>query len=542
MATDVCTLAGIAFDCFQLDKNAPKFFGFAELLSGLALTLLVWTIADVRYKFRIETAAFKVRNTSIYIVIGLALVVLFTDFWRYSQGWVPRKGPITPEFWQLILGFIFLSVFSVWLIVAFLAPPVFNRRNSGQFLKSMKSRLERGSASELTIIAAELSKSSAHIIDHAFGRAEKGSTKATDNAKELLKTIATPRFCRIFVENAPTLIIDLFRQIKQTNACGREIENLTRNILTAALEKHDSFLYIELQHEELGLKDSPVIQSLCGDLTMISNIKMLLSPYMSRKTPWALEQWRAYFNLVLEAFATYSQGPCTTNPSSLHLAYRNIRSIYTSLNTDLAIHELRPDDDLYQRLQILGELIEKMADLLERHSTPSPLPHTAIAEIILDLMKAASCVRKPRSVARKIQATLVWDAILNSTALRSDAGNVILAIVLDQLLRTIKQCPNLQSVQLLGFCLNVLGFAVPRENDDYGSTWRTFQIDLLRWVKANLAGMLKRYPRMASECFVEGMSFDAQHNRLVIRYPADWGDIPPDYFELDPACQATAVV
>ncbi|BCJ06552.1 hypothetical protein PRtIB026_A36870 [Pseudomonas sp. RtIB026] len=542
MATDVCTLMGIAFDCFQLDKAAPKFFGFAELLSGLALTLLVWTIADVRYKFRIETAGFRVRDTSIAIVLALGVVILITDLWRYSQWWLPQKGPITPEIWQFILGLVFFAVFSTWLIVAFLSPPVFNRRNASQFCKSVESRLERGAASELTIVAAELTRSSSSIISHAAERAVKSNLETTACARELLKTIASPRFCRVFVESAPKLIISLFNEIRIQEAYGPEAENLARNVLTAAINNRDSFLFVELQHEELGLKDYPVIRALCGDLTMVNGISMLLSPYTSRKTPWDLEQWRAYLHLVLEAFATYVKGPCTTNPNSLHWAYQKIRAIYADLNADLSVQELRPDEDLYQRLKALGELIENMVELLDKHKAPAPLPHTTIAKIILDLIEAASCVRKPRHVARKIQATLVWEDILNSCALRSDAGTAIQIIVHEQLLNTIKQCPDLDSVRLLGYCLNVLGFVVSKEDSGYGSTWRTLHVEFLQWVKANLAGMLKRYPRMASECFVEGMSFDAQHNRLVIRYPTDWGDIPPEYFELDPAPSETQTV
>lgn len=534
MATDVCTLAGIAFECFQLDKNAPKLFGFAELLSGLALTLLVWTIADVRYKFRIETAGFRVRDTSIAIILALGVVVLITDLWRYSQWWMPLKGPITPEIWQFMLGLVFFAVFSTWLIVAFLRPPVFNHCNARQFGKSVESRLQRGSTGELTIVAAELIRSSSSIISHAAERAPKGNLKTTARARELLNTIASPRFCKVFVESAPKLIISLFNEIRAQEAYGPEAENLARNVLTAAINNRDSFLFVELQHEELGLKDYPVIRALWGDLNMVNGISMLLSPYTSRRTPWDLEQWRAYLHLVREAFATYVKGPCTMNPNSLHWAYLNIRGMYADLNADLSVQELRPDDDLFQRLQALGELIEDMVEMLDKHKAPAPLPHTTIAKIILDLIKAASCVRKPRPVVRKIQTKLVWEDILNSCALRSDAGTAIQSIVHEQLLNTIKRCPDLDSVRLLGYSLNVLGFVVSKEDSDYGSTWRTLHIELLQWVRAHLAGMLRQHPRMASECFVEGMSFDAVHNRLVIRYPTDWGDVPPEYFELDP--------
>lgn len=38
-----------------LDANAPKFFGFSEFLASLALMVLAWTIADIRYRFRVMT-------------------------------------------------------------------------------------------------------------------------------------------------------------------------------------------------------------------------------------------------------------------------------------------------------------------------------------------------------------------------------------------------------------------------------------------------------------------------------------------------------
>lgn len=521
MATDVCTLAGYAFECFQLDKNAPRFFGFAELLSGLALTMLVWTIADVRYKFRIQTAAYKVRNSSIWFVIGLALVVLVTDLCRYSGAWMPRKGYITPEIWQFILGLAFLATLSTWLLVAFLRPPVFNRRNAQQFVEAVQARLERGSASELTIVAAELARSCANIVSHATHQAPNGTFVASEQARKLLNVIATPRFCKIYVESGSKLVVSLFDEIRKQSGYGPEAENLARNVLTAAINNRNSFLYVELQHEELKLMDSPVINALCGDLTVVSRITMLLSPHTTRLKPWDLDQWRAYLRLVLEAFTTYVRGPCTSKPNSLHWAYLEIEWIYTGLNSDLLDSELRPHDDLYQRIQTLGTLINDMVYVLDQHGasdkTQTLQPHQDIAQIILSLIEAAARVNKPYRVARTLQATLIWDRIMNAHALRTDTGKLILALVHAQLLRNIEQCPNLDSAQQLGFCLNVLGFTPSAPGQSYGQAWRQFHIDVLQWTKTNIASLLDQHPDLGEDCFVEGMSYDAPNNRLIVQ-------------------------
>ena len=59
-------IAGVCF--IQLDANAPKFFGFSEFLAGLALMVLAWTIADVRYRFRVRTAPIPLQGISFSVV------------------------------------------------------------------------------------------------------------------------------------------------------------------------------------------------------------------------------------------------------------------------------------------------------------------------------------------------------------------------------------------------------------------------------------------------------------------------------------------
>ena len=52
------------FLCFvPLDANAPKFFGFSEFLSALALIVLAWTTTDVRYRFRVMAAPLPLQGS-----------------------------------------------------------------------------------------------------------------------------------------------------------------------------------------------------------------------------------------------------------------------------------------------------------------------------------------------------------------------------------------------------------------------------------------------------------------------------------------------
>ena len=54
-----------------------------------------------------------------------------------------------------------------------------------------------------------------------------------------------------------------------------------------------------------------------------------------------------------------------------------------------------------------------------------------------------------------------------------------------------------------------------------------------RWrQQRDIASLLKAYPGMARECFVDGMLYDEQNSRLVIHYAGEDGS---EYLEVAPA-------
>lgn len=60
--------------CFiPLDPSAPKFFGFSEFLASLALMVLAWTIADIRYRFRVRTAPIPLQAITFWMVVAVGL-------------------------------------------------------------------------------------------------------------------------------------------------------------------------------------------------------------------------------------------------------------------------------------------------------------------------------------------------------------------------------------------------------------------------------------------------------------------------------------
>lgn len=533
---NLTSFASLAFDCFALDKNAPKYFGFAELISGLALTLVVWTVADLRYKFRIDTAWLPVRGASLVIIPVVGVLALLTDYWRSSQSRVPAGGWLTPESWQLLLGGAFFVIMVLWFWFAFFRPARFSTWNCAKFSSSVEMYLLRGSPSELTIIGDELASSVSNIVRHAPTAVSSDKiTKTQMNALKLLLAMGSPKFCRAVVEGSPRLIINLFNAVSDQGRYSEEFKIIAKNLVTAAIENRNSFLYSEQDFYASGLEGvtRPVTTALCQRPEMIRAVDTLLSPEYSRKAPWDIEQWKAYFRLVLEAFTVHVGEDKANKPNSLRYAYQQMAKIYADLKEDLHLTDLTLNDDLDMRLRILGTQIEQMVAVI--NDLEQPITHATkdLADLIFSLIEAASSVRKPRKVSRRIQSTLIWNDILNSPELRKENGLAILEQVHKDILSEIKHFPNLNSVRLLGFCLNVMGFKPSEHGDLYGETWRNLHINLLEWVRLNLASLIKKYPAITQECFVEGMTFDTEKNHLVIHYLMGDGSECRDVFECD---------
>ena len=130
MSAEKC-FVGVCF--IPLDASGQKFFGFSEFLAALALMVLAWTIADVRYRFRVRTAPIPLHGVTFSVVTAVGILALLTDLWRAEQWLVPKGNVLTPASWQALLGGSFLFTFLTWAWFAFIRPPIYSRQNAEQF-------------------------------------------------------------------------------------------------------------------------------------------------------------------------------------------------------------------------------------------------------------------------------------------------------------------------------------------------------------------------------------------------------------------------
>ncbi|MBK8917573.1 MAG: hypothetical protein IPM73_05805 [Betaproteobacteria bacterium] len=156
--------------------------------------------------------------------------------------------------------------------------------------------------------------------------------------------------------------------------------------------------------------------------------------------------------------------------------------------------------------------------------------------MIFEVIFAASAVTSPNGQCWWIQHNTVWGELFNFNKLGSAAGKVVKfktrRLLYDEVAR-MKDFPNFKGARILGFCLNVMGLAARK--DDYDKDSRALHKAILAWTRKNYAWLHDYNPRVAEACLVDGMTYDAEKQRLVKTFPAEGLRREPQfvYFDVD---------
>jgi len=415
------------FEFFSLDANDPKFFGFSEFLAGLALMVLAWTIADIRYRFRIKTAPIPLERITFGVVTALGVLTLLTDLWRAERWLVPRGNLISPSEWQALLGGLFLMTFLTWVWFAFIRPPVYGKRNAKRYAQTLYRFILKGSSSELSVVADELSLSARSLIHYATERSRDknfGDVKVEDGkptmkspnvtayANDMLLLIADKRFCRAIVESAPGTALTVFHEIGIMKKYGIKIEIFAKNIVNEALANKNSFLFHEAGAYESGLigYHKPLSQAMFSNYRMVEEIGTLLDPDMWEKDKWDADQWKAYCRIVLITLRDYVAQGYGEHSFVLYRAKGYIQNAAFDL---YKINEMTSgvwESDAVKRLRVVIRFIKDTINIFDEKKVPEGLQlrvrkkngarsfYDYLADMIFEVIFCASAVSSPRDL------------------------------------------------------------------------------------------------------------------------------------------------
>lgn len=545
--------------CFiSMSSADPKFFGFAEFLSGLALMVLAWTIADVRYRFRLRTAPLPLQGLTFSGMTVLGVLTLATDLWR-AQEWPVPVGPLTPAIWQSILGAAFLLTFLLWAWFAFIRPPTYGRLNSDRFGRVLYRTILNGSPEELAVVADELVRSIKRIVH--FGRQRNrrlpGQTpppppkKVEEHANAILLLISDPRFCRAIVASSPATALAVFQDVAETRKFDLPIDTFAKNIVLEAMCNKNSFLFHESEGYETGFLGyhKPLTSVMFGNSEMVESIRTLLDPNGVKMMSWDSEQWEAYCRV-----AFLSLEDCVTNGRHYHTSILfRVKDHLTSATRDLyqldGVESIGWGNEPWSKLRVVVKFIRHAIEFLDKHPLPEGLQirrrerdHLAesiydqIAELMFEVVFAASAVTSPRGTCWSIQHNSVWTDLFWTGRSNGPASEVIhfkfRRLIYDEIKR-MNSFVNFKGARILGYCLNVMSLEI-RDNDLH--TNESLHKAILAWTKKNFAWVHSQNPEVAKACLVEGFSFDDANSRIVRTYPAEGLRREPAhyYFAVDP--------
>lgn len=539
------------FVCFiPLDANVPKFFGFSEFLTGLALMVLAWTIADIRFRFRVKTAPLPLQGLTFAVVTAVGILTLLTDLWRAEHWMVPQGSILTPAIWQALLGGIFFLMFLTWTWFAFIRPPTYGKINAERYAQTLYRIILKGSPSELAVIADEFAHSAKSLLRYATDRGEfknfqrhdekntppKKPEKVIDYANGILLLIADKRFCRAIVESSPGTALAVFREMGETKKYGVQVETFAKNIVNEAFANKDSFLFHEVEGYESGLIGhyKPLSQAMFSNHMMVETIGTLLDPDIEEKGKWDAVQWKAYCRVVLMTFRDYTEKGFLNHSYVLYRAKGYIEHAVFDLYKINGIANSALDDDVQARLWVIVEFINDAVEILDKKEVPDHLPlrvrekhairnfYDYLANMIFEVIFSASAVRAPSDLCWWVQHNSVWCKLFNFDQLKGAAGKVVkfkVRRLLYDEVANMKRFPNFKGAKILGFCLNVMGLTT--SEGDYDNDSRALQKAILSWTRKNYAWLHSYNPRIAEACLVDGMTYDAESLRLVKIYPAE---------------------
>lgn len=542
-------------------------FGFAEFISALALLVIVYTITDIRYKFRVAIAPTSLLPLFdlTYCLIGvIGFGTLMTDLWL-SEQWLIPYSLISQPVWRGIGGGFFLLLAMTWIYYAFINPPIYNKKNFKKFGQVLYQIIVKGSESELPVIASELARSAESLVqlskpNSTLRRKDTNQNKegkkrkpdATDYADSILSLIANRKLCRHIIASSPGTAIAFFSAMTTNEKYISSIGQFVKNISEEAITNKDSILHHEDEGYRSGLLGNikPFSQSIYGNYRLVealgSNHGSPLD--ISYKVVWS---WDAAQLEVYSGAVLITLGNCLESGSGSQHSYTLYNALKNIKDSCRDVYKLKdiPSDyystDIYKRLQTAVNFIKEAIDLIDKQENP---PYTELrvrednrskdfydhfSDLMFEIIFSAASVKEPFWECWDIQHNTVWSNFFGYSD--GKAWGIInfklRRLLYDEILR-MEKFPNYKSSKILGFCLNVMGLTLG-DKKDYRSGYYSLHKAVLAWTKNNYLRLVNNLPDVEKTCLMGSISFDEQNKRLVKTYAKGLNlEAPKEYLEL----------
>lgn len=527
--------------------TTSNIFSFKDFIAALALLVIIYTISDIRYHFRISVSAAPLKKISYILICLIGFGTLMTDIWINEKWFVPNSL-LTASIWQGILAVLFLSLVITWVYNAFIKPPIFEKNNYKKYSEELYRIVQKGSATELPIIAHELERSAKTLV--AFAADLKKLKSESDSklmpcaegyANDMLLLIANRKFCRHIVASSPITVIRFLDAVTKTKAYQVPIGLFLQNISAEAIINKDSSLYHEDEGYNSGLLGymKPFSHALYGNYNLIDELRMNTPLDIDYKLVWAwdAEQFEVYCRAVMISFKSYLEnGYWNRHSGVLSRALREIRETTSRAISDSSKSD---DDHLNDSWNRINTGINFMSDCIEAIGDMDPPPqartlriqdprqnrfrdgdfYDALAEAMFNIIHSAAYIEGPPDKAWGIHYVSVWSRFFG-LGTRTHVWRIVQfklrRLLYDEIL-DLGTRPNFKAARILGICLNVMGLTMPNHSS-HGRDYASLTAVVLTWTQTNYLRLRKLKPKIADACLIGSITFDAEKSQLVKTY------------------------
>lgn len=554
--------------CFAppTESNAPKIFGFAEFISALAILALTYSLTDVRYRFRLAVAPIPLYRYTFYIIGLIGLETVISEVWLAEKWWLPKIEFITRSILQGCFGLLFLATFMLWVWFAHIRPPVFSRWNYKKYTHELYSYLVKGSDSDLVIIADELRRSAKSLVLLAPNIHRQSSPIPNDKqehreieryAYDVLQLIANRKLCRHIISAAPTTAIVLFQEAAAAKKHHLPFGAFAKNITAEAIGNLESPLFHEINYYQSGLLGhiQPFIQTIYGNYALVEglcdHVGSPLDVDYQDYAKWNAHQWSAYNRATITAINAYVRE--TKGISRSHSIYRAVHNIQHSFDDAYKLGDIAIDylgTDIYNRLEAAVDFLINAVSEID-NANHKPYLHKLrrlegdykdkdlydlLAEFMFKLIDAASFVSSPADKAWAIHHNMVWHQFFSLTN-KSQTWKILqykLRRLLYNEIFSIKDLPNYKNVRIFGYCLNVMGLNVTR--NELGRDYRPLHKVTLSIARRHFANLWRQRQWIAEVALIGSITYDAERNQLAKTYIRGLNnEAPKEHLQLEPA-------
>ena len=546
-----------------VSATAPEngnLFSFSEFLATFSLLLIVITIADFRYKFRLSVSPVNIRKIAFVGSLIIGLLILAVDFWFHNEMPIPRS---LNHFNQIKLFFSLIFVSGVFAVVyvAFSKPAKFRRSNAVRYASYVFELIAESNKQHLAIVAKEMGYTLPEIFKFA-SKVKRGKdaeafvtinepdnnaiktthkvtvkqNKAHGAASDLLLAMGDPRFCKIIASQTPWFAVDYFNCRKAYNSSELPITPFAVNIGGAFLHDKESVIFQETEGFSTGLIGyvKPISSSLFlydADLENYGDHPLDIKYY---ELNFDGEKANEFVRLALIFARSYFEK--TQGRRHSYVWVRSLNIITSLSNSIYKIEEMEDNywmSSEYKNFSAAVDYVKEIVNILDEcdvrpintghPKTGSDCPYDRVAKLFFNLIFDASSVRGPEFKTWSIQHNALWSEVF-----RTQGGEAIRIIrrkicrILYDEIRKMDKWGNFKGGRVLGYCLNILGIRL-RDKKGYQSEFYPFQKVVIDWTVKNYSRLLAEHPNVAKVCLHGKIGYDDATNSLTETYKNETG-------------------